>query len=148
MLPSDGHETALVIAQRVGVKPEDVWADVSLKRKAEIVTELMEKDGGGVAMVRISPLVGTPAYVVRILMQVGGGNNYSLVLTRARQSGPSNRLHRAFLWNFRGELSLPLLDDFGTTWIRCYYSRRTPLKIASYCRPAEVACFGIKHGAD
>jgi len=31
---------------------------VGLKGKAEIVTELIENEGGGVAMVRISPLIG------------------------------------------------------------------------------------------
>jgi P-type Cu+ transporter len=50
MMTGDGRETALVVAQQVGIKPEGVWADMSPKGKAAIVTELMEK-GGGVAMV-------------------------------------------------------------------------------------------------
>jgi Cu+-exporting ATPase len=54
MLTGDGRATALVIAQQVGIKPEGVWADMSPKGKAAIVTELMEKEGGGVAMVRLS----------------------------------------------------------------------------------------------
>jgi Cu+-exporting ATPase len=54
MLTGDGRATALVIAQQVGIKPEGVWADMSPKGKAAIVTELMEKEGGGVAMVRVS----------------------------------------------------------------------------------------------
>ena len=32
-----------------------VWADMSQKGKATVVAELMEKDGGGVAMVRVGP---------------------------------------------------------------------------------------------
>ncbi|KAI0291866.1 hypothetical protein BC826DRAFT_1021378 [Russula brevipes] len=51
LLTGDGRATALVVAQQVGIKPEGVWADMSPKGKAAVVTELMEKEGGGVAMV-------------------------------------------------------------------------------------------------
>ena len=49
MMTGDGRETALAIAQQVGIKPEGVWASMSPKGKASVVTELMQK--GAVAMV-------------------------------------------------------------------------------------------------
>ncbi|KAF8159433.1 Cu-transporting P-type ATPase [Crassisporium funariophilum] len=51
MMTGDGKATALSIAKQVGIRPEGVWANMSPKGKAAMVTELMEKDGGGVAMV-------------------------------------------------------------------------------------------------
>lgn len=51
LMTGDGRETALVVARQVGIAPEGVWADMSPKGKAAVVAELMEKDGGGVAMV-------------------------------------------------------------------------------------------------
>jgi Cu+-exporting ATPase len=63
LLTGDGRATALVVAQQVGIKPEGVWADMSPKGKAAIVTELMEKEGGGVAMVRVS--LSFPARTIR-----------------------------------------------------------------------------------
>jgi Cu+-exporting ATPase len=51
LLTGDARETAVVVAQQVGIKPEDVWAGMSPKGKATVVTELIEKDGSGVAMV-------------------------------------------------------------------------------------------------
>jgi Cu+-exporting ATPase len=51
LMTGDGRETALVVARQVGIAPEGVWADMSPKGKASVVAELMEKDGGGVAMV-------------------------------------------------------------------------------------------------
>jgi Cu+-exporting ATPase len=56
LLTGDARETAVVVAQQVGIKPEDVWAGMSPKGKAVIVTELIGKEGGGVAMVRSSRL--------------------------------------------------------------------------------------------
>ena len=53
MMTGDGRETALVVARQVGIAPEGVWASMSPKGKAAIVAELMEKEGGGVAMVRV-----------------------------------------------------------------------------------------------
>ncbi|KAF9565859.1 Cu-transporting P-type ATPase [Agrocybe pediades] len=51
MMTGDGKATAIAIAKQVGIRPEGVWAGMSPKGKAAMVTELMEKNGGGVAMV-------------------------------------------------------------------------------------------------
>lgn len=52
MMTGDGHATALAIAREVGIRSELVWASMSPKGKSVRVAEMMEKDGGGVAMVR------------------------------------------------------------------------------------------------
>lgn len=51
MMTGDGKQTALAIAEQVGIEKANVWAGMSPKGKASVVTELMEKGGGGVAMV-------------------------------------------------------------------------------------------------
>ncbi|TBU30491.1 copper P-type ATPase CtaA [Dichomitus squalens] len=51
MMTGDAKTTALAVAKQVGIKPEHVWAHMSPKGKASVVTELIEKHGGGVAMV-------------------------------------------------------------------------------------------------
>ncbi|KAI0076609.1 copper P-type ATPase CtaA [Panus rudis PR-1116 ss-1] len=52
MMTGDSKETALAVAKQVGIRPDGVWANMSPKGKAAVVTELMEKlGGGGVAMV-------------------------------------------------------------------------------------------------
>lgn len=51
MMTGDGKATALAIAEQVGIKPQGVWANMSPKGKAAVITELMEKFGD-VAMVR------------------------------------------------------------------------------------------------
>lgn len=51
MMTGDGRATALAVAKQVGIKPEGVWAGMSPKGKASLVTELISKHGEGVAMV-------------------------------------------------------------------------------------------------
>ncbi|PPQ68396.1 hypothetical protein CVT26_006068 [Gymnopilus dilepis] len=51
MMTGDSKATAVAVAKQVGIRPENVWAGMSPKGKAALVTELMEKHGGGVAMV-------------------------------------------------------------------------------------------------
>lgn len=51
MMTGDGKAAAIAIAKQVGIRPEGVWADMSPMGKAAIVTELMQKGDGGVAMV-------------------------------------------------------------------------------------------------
>ena len=51
MMTGDGKAAAVAIAKQVGIRPEGVWADMSPMGKAAMITELIEKDGGGVAMV-------------------------------------------------------------------------------------------------
>jgi len=51
MMTGDGQATARAIAQQVGIRLENVYADMSPKGKAGKVTELMEQESGGIAMV-------------------------------------------------------------------------------------------------
>ncbi|KAM6497163.1 Cu-transporting P-type ATPase [Amanita muscaria] len=51
MMTGDSRETAIAVAKQVGIRPECVWANMSPKGKAAMITELIEKDGAGVAMV-------------------------------------------------------------------------------------------------
>jgi Cu+-exporting ATPase len=51
MMTGDGKDTALAVAAQVGIKPENVWSSMSPKGKAALVTELMERHNGGIAMV-------------------------------------------------------------------------------------------------
>jgi Cu+-exporting ATPase len=53
MMTGDNRATALAIAKQVGIEPSDVWANMSPKGKAAIITELIQKEGGGIAMVTI-----------------------------------------------------------------------------------------------
>jgi Cu+-exporting ATPase len=50
MMTGDGKATALAVAKQVGINPEGVWASMSPKGKAALITEIMEKEKG-VAMV-------------------------------------------------------------------------------------------------
>ncbi|EGN96792.1 hypothetical protein SERLA73DRAFT_170172 [Serpula lacrymans var. lacrymans S7.3] len=50
MMTGDGKATALAVAKQVGINPEGVWANMSPKGKASLVTDLMS-NGDGVAMV-------------------------------------------------------------------------------------------------
>lgn len=51
MMTGDGQATAHAIAQQVGIRLENVYADMSPKGKAGKVTGLMEQESGGIAMV-------------------------------------------------------------------------------------------------
>ena len=51
MMTGDGQITARAVAKHVGISPEHVWARMSPKGKAKVVADLIEKHGGGVAMV-------------------------------------------------------------------------------------------------
>ena len=77
MMTGDAKTTALAVAKQVGIRPEHVWAHMSPKGKAAVVTELMEKHGGGVAMVRPHPsfssLPRSPSLFVYVLVPDGGG---------------------------------------------------------------------------
>lgn len=54
MLTGDAMATAKAMARQVGIDEDDVYAGVSPKGKAKIVSDLMEAEGGGVAMVRLN----------------------------------------------------------------------------------------------
>lgn len=51
MMTGDGMVTALAVAKQVGIKSDGVWANMSPKGKASLVTDLMRQGNGGVAMV-------------------------------------------------------------------------------------------------
>ncbi|KAG1860723.1 E1-E2 ATPase-domain-containing protein [Suillus subalutaceus] len=51
MMTGDGMVTALAVARQVGIKSDGVWANMSPKGKASLVTDLMGQGNGGVAMV-------------------------------------------------------------------------------------------------
>lgn len=51
MLTGDAEVTAKAVAREAGIEEEEVYAGVSPKGKAKIVTDLMHREGGGVAMV-------------------------------------------------------------------------------------------------
>lgn len=51
MLTGDTKETAVAIGREVGIPPEDIYAGVSPKGKAKIVSDLMLREDGKVAMV-------------------------------------------------------------------------------------------------
>ena len=51
MMTGDSKATAVSIAKQVGIRPEGVWAGMSPKGKAAMISEVIERSGGGVAMV-------------------------------------------------------------------------------------------------
>ena len=60
MITGDGMSTALAVAKEVGIRAEDVWANMSPKGKASLVTEIMKREGGGVAMVSFTLVDDSP----------------------------------------------------------------------------------------
>ena len=54
MMTGDNKPTALAIAKRVGIEAGNVWADMSPKGKASVITEMIQQEDG-VAMVRTIP---------------------------------------------------------------------------------------------
>ena len=110
LLTGDARETAVVVAQQVGIKPEDVWAGMSPKGKAVTVAELMEKEGGGVAMVRFSLLRDILVLIsMKCLTQVGDGINDSPALAAATvgialSSGTSVAIEAADIVLMRSDL--------------------------------------------
>jgi len=108
MLTGDRRRTALVVAQHVGIKPEDVWADMSPKGKAAVVKDLM-KEGGGVAMVRQFIYFSVRALAYILQTQVGDGINDSLALSEATvgialSSGTSVAIEAADIVLMRSDL--------------------------------------------
>jgi Cu+-exporting ATPase len=51
MMTGDSRATAVAIAKQVGIHPDGVWANMTPKGKASMITELIEKHGDGIAMV-------------------------------------------------------------------------------------------------
>lgn len=51
MMTGDSKATAVSVAMQVGIRPEGVWAGMSPKGKAAMISEVIERSGGGVAMV-------------------------------------------------------------------------------------------------
>ncbi|KAG8998958.1 hypothetical protein FRB94_006504 [Tulasnella sp. JGI-2019a] len=51
LMTGDSDATAKAIAREVGILPDGVWSRMSPNGKGKTIAELMEKDGGGVAMV-------------------------------------------------------------------------------------------------
>ncbi|KAH8986861.1 hypothetical protein EDB92DRAFT_1818127 [Lactarius akahatsu] len=74
-MTGDGRETALVVARQVGIAPEGVWAGMSPAGKAGMVTGLMKRDGGGVAMRHLTS---------RTRFSARSGGNWCMRVQRAR----------------------------------------------------------------
>lgn len=93
MMTGDNKSTALAIAKMVGIDASNVWANMSPKGKATIVTEMIENTGTGVAMV--SPL--TFSTLSRADLVLSGWRWYQ----RFTSFGSCLSWHRALVWNFR-----------------------------------------------
>ena len=106
MMTGDAKGTALAIAKQVGISSDRVWANMSPKGKASVVTELMEKYGGGVAMVSHSRFV---VVILLTRVQVGDGINDSPALVAASvgialSSGTSVAIEAADIVLMRSDL--------------------------------------------
>ncbi|KAF8586336.1 copper P-type ATPase CtaA [Ramaria rubella] len=51
IMTGDSEATAKAVAAQVGVKPDGIWSRMSPQGKARVMEQLMEKGGGGIAMV-------------------------------------------------------------------------------------------------
>lgn len=91
MLTGDARETAVAIAREAGIDEEEVYAGVSPKGKAKIVRDLMDRDGGGVAMVSAFPFISLLMSIVVDLFTailISGWRRYQrLPRTRRRLAG-------------------------------------------------------------
>lgn len=140
MLTGDALPTARSIAREVGIHEHEVYAGRSPKGKAKIVRELIERDGGGVAMVR--PPLMYPA-LLTCHEQVGDGINDSPALVAASlgialSSGTSVAIEAADLVLMRSDLlDVVAALDLGRTifskikanllWACCYNILMIPL---------------------
>jgi P-type Cu+ transporter len=109
MMTGDGQATAIAIAKQVGIRPDGVWANMSPKGKAAMVTELMEKHGTGVAMVCIWTLLLKDVNFDCGFQQVGDGINDSPALVAATlgialSSGTSVAIEAADMVLMRSDL--------------------------------------------
>ena len=78
LLTGDARTTAQAIAREVGIDSEEVYAGVSPKGKAKVVRDIMERDGGGVAMVG-DGINDSPALVAASLgIALGSGTSVAI----------------------------------------------------------------------
>jgi Cu+-exporting ATPase len=90
MMTGDGKATALAVAKQVGIKPEHVSANMSPQGKASMVTELMEKDKNGVAMVSPHHIPDLPTSRTDVLLHRWVMASTTLLLSsQPRSESPS-----------------------------------------------------------
>ena len=78
LLTGDATATAVAIARDVGIDEKDVYAGISPRGKAKIVRDLIEQDGGGVAMVG-DGINDSPALVAASLgIALGSGTSVAI----------------------------------------------------------------------
>lgn len=124
MLTGDAEPTARAIAAEVGIDASDVYAGVSPKGKAKIVRDLMEREGGGVAMVG-DGINDSPALVAASLgIALSSGTSVAieaadLVLMRSDLLDvvAALDLGRAIFWKIKANL----------LWACCYNVLMIPL---------------------
>lgn len=78
LLTGDAETTARSIAREVGIDESEVYAGISPKGKAKVVKDLIERDGGGVAMVG-DGINDSPALVAASLgIALGSGTSVAM----------------------------------------------------------------------